>query len=132
MKGTIKIPTDRKFGYTFAVVFTLFGAWLLWHANRAGFVLIGAGAAFAVVAAMVPRILRPLNVAWMYLGFALNKIVSPIVLGAIYALIIVPVGLFFRIRGRDALHRAREPNSKTYWVDRGPAGPTHDSFPRQF
>ena len=132
MKSAVKIPTDRKFGYTFAVVFALFGAWLFWHANRTGLAFIGGGAVFAALAATAPKILHPLNVAWMYLGFVLNKIVSPIVLGAIYALIIVPVGVFFRLRGRDPLQRRLEPDAKTYWVDRTPPGPTHDNFPRQF
>jgi hypothetical protein len=132
MKSALKVPTDRKFGYTFAVVFALLGAWMLWRANRLGLAALGAGAAFAAIAATVPKILHPINVAWMFLGYLLNKIVSPIVLGAIYAAIVVPVGLVFRLTGRDALNRTLEPARKSYWVDRTPPGPAIDHFPRQF
>jgi len=132
MKKNLKIPTDRKFGYTFAIVFALLGAWMLWHANRAGFAVLGAGVVFGILGAAVPRVLHPLNVAWMYLGLVLNKIVSPIVLGAIFLIVIAPVGILFRLRGRDALQRALDPARKSYWIDRTPPGPAGDNFPRQF
>ncbi len=132
MKSELKIPTDRSFGYTFAVVFALLGGWMLWHANRLGFGSLAAAAVFGVIAVTIPRILHPLNVAWMYFGMVLNKIVSPIVLGIVFGVVILPVGLVFRWRGRDALHRSFEPKAKSYWIDRTPPGPRGDSFPRQF
>ena len=132
MKSALKVPTDRKFGYTFAVVLASLGAWMLWRANRLGFAAVGVGVAFAAIAATVPKILHPLNVAWMFVGRLLNKIVSPIVLAAIYGAIVVPVGLVFRFIGRDALSRTLDPARKSYWVDRTPPGPGSDHFPHQF
>jgi Saxitoxin biosynthesis operon protein SxtJ len=132
MRLKTKIPTDRSFGCTFAVVFGLLGAWLLWRSNRFAVPVLGLGGLFAVAAVTIPRILHPLNVAWMHLGLLLNRVVSPIVLGAIFLLVFVPVGLWFRISGRDALHRSFDRDLRSYWIDRVPPGPTRSNFPRQF
>jgi predicted membrane metal-binding protein len=132
MKGPLKLPTDRSFGFTFAVVFALFGGWLLWKASTAAIYVLGASAAFAVLAVAVPKILHPLNVVWMRFGALLNLIVTPIVMGVIYFGIFTPVALVFRIKGRDALRRSFERDGATYWIDRTPPGPDGQTLPRQF
>ncbi|HEX7116997.1 MAG TPA: SxtJ family membrane protein [Steroidobacter sp.] len=127
-----KTPTDRSFGLTFTVVFTIVGAWLWYRSSRYFPYLFGAAGVFAVATLLAPRILHPLNVAWMHFGALLNRIVSPIVLGAIFVVVFVPVGLFFRLTGRDALRRSFEPALTSYWIERTPPGPPPQSFPRQF
>ncbi len=128
----IKIPTDRNFGFTFAVVFGLVGAWLWWKKSRYGLHFLGAGAAFALVAAVIPKILHPLNVVWMQFGRLLNMIVSPVILGVIFFLVFTPVALWFRLIRRDALHRKFDRASTSYWLHRTPPGPEAESFPQQF
>ncbi len=132
MKTPVKLPTDRSFGFTFAVVFLLAGGWLWWKASRFGLPLLGVSAGFALIALTVPRILRPLNVVWMYFGALLNLIVSPIIMGVIYFGVFTPVALFFKLTKRDALHRAFDSKRPSYWVDRTPPGPDGASLPRQF
>jgi predicted membrane metal-binding protein len=132
MKKELKTPTDRSFAYTFAVVLAIVGAWLVWKANSFYWLALGFSAAFAVVGAVRPRVLHPLNVVWMRFGLALNFIVSPIVLGTIYLVLFVPTGFLFRILKRDALRRAWQPDLATYWVDRTPPGPESNSLARQF
>lgn len=127
-----KLPSDRSFGFTFAVVFALLGGWLYWRGNQYGLPAFLVSAAFAFLSLTIPRLLHPLNVVWMKFGLLLNKIVSPIVLGAIFFIVITPVGLFFRVTGRDALRRAFEKSASTYWIERTPPGPNSSSFPRQF
>lgn len=132
MKKPLKIPTDRSFGLTFAGVFVVIGAYLLWKGRSFGLPALGIAAAFALLALALPRILHPLNIAWGYLGLLLNKVVSPVVLGIIFLVVFVPIGLLFRVTGRDALRRTFEPKSRSYWVDRDPPGPEGKSLSRQF
>lgn len=128
----IKIPTDRNFGFTFAVVFGLAGSWLWWKKSQYGLHVLGAGAVFALLAAIFPKILHPLNIVWMQLGRLLNMIVSPIVLGVIFFLVFTPVALWFRLIRRDALNRKFDRASASYWFHRTPPGPDAESFPQQF
>jgi predicted membrane metal-binding protein len=130
--GQLKVPSDRSFGFTFAVVFGLIGSWLWWRASKAGPPFIAAGAVFALVAIVIPRILHPLNVVWMRFGLLLNKIVSPLILGVVFFVVFAPVGLFFRLIRRDALHRSFDSKRASYWNDRTPPGPAGESFPLQF
>lgn len=74
------------------------------------------GAALVIPGLLLPAILAPVYKAWMWLGLALNKIVSPIVLGALFFLVFLPYGVVMRLMGRDPLHLKLEPDSTTYRV----------------
>lgn len=132
MKTPVKLPSDRSFGFTFAVVFALLGGWLWWKSSRWGLPFIGIGAGFALIALLFARILRPLNVAWMHFGALLNMIVSPIIMGLIYFVVFTPFSLFFRLTGRDALRRRFDRALPSYWLNRDPPGPDGATLPRQF
>jgi hypothetical protein len=130
--GKIALPSDRSFGLLFTVVGALVGAWMLWRGNRFANVAFGIAALFLVAALAFPRILRPLNSAWMHLGLLLNRVVSPIVMGVIYFGLFTPIATAMRLRGRDVLQRRFDPARESYWIDRNPPGPDGSSFPRQF
>jgi len=132
MKTALQLPSDRSFGLTFAVVFTILGGWLLWRSNSYAWVALALAAAFAVISFTFARVLHPLNKLWMRFGLLLSMIVSPIVLGVIFFVVLVPVGLFQRMRGRDVLRRSFDRQLPSYWILRDPPGPQPDSFPRQF
>jgi hypothetical protein len=73
----------------------------------------------------------PLNKLWFGLGILLGKIISPIVLGIMFFILITPVALATRAFGRDEL-KLKKRNLNTYWVSRNPAGPAKDSFKNQY
>ena len=126
------LPTDRSFGITFTVVFALIAAWLYWT-DRSGVVVLASLSVLTLVVSFAcPSILHPLNRLWMKFAEILHKIVNPIVLGAMYYVVIAPVGIGMRLFGRDALRRRIEPEASSYWVDRKPPGPPPDSLPNQF
>ena len=127
------LPSDRSFGLTFAAVFALLAGWMAYKGNGHWTASLIASAGFAVLALVIPRFLYPLNVAWMWFGGVLNRIVSPIVLGIIFFAVFTPVAMVFKLRGRDLLARKFEPSRPSYWLDRTPPGPDAErSFPRQF
>lgn len=123
--NTALMPSDRKFGWTFAALFFLIGA--LSHPW-----MMAVGAAFALVTLTRAHWLAPLKRAWMRFGDLLNKVVSPVVMGVIFFAVFTPVALVMRLAGRDALARRYEPASPTYWKRRDPPGPAEDSFKNLF
>lgn len=72
--------------------------------------------------------------AWLWLGLGqiLHYVVSPGVLGLVYLVAVIPTGLYVRVTGKDPLRLKREPDAKTYWIDRDPPGPDPKSLPQQF
>ncbi len=128
----ILLPSDRSFGFTFAVVFALAGGWLAWKQSGYTVTAFVLAAVFLLAALAIPKVLHPLNVAWMHLGHLLNKIVSPIVMGVIFFGLVTPIAAVMRLRGRDVLRRRYDPASRSYWIERNPPGPDGSTFPQQF
>ncbi|WP_165223248.1 SxtJ family membrane protein [Aquisphaera insulae] len=63
-----------------------------------------------------PQVLRPIYVGWMVLAFPIGWTISQIILAVMYYGLFTPIGLIFRLIGRDSLHRARRPGQATYWA----------------
>ena len=128
----IALPSDRSFGVTFTVVFALIGGWLVWKGSDYAVVSFGLAAAFLLAALALPKVLHPLNAAWMRFGYLLNLVVSPIVMGVIFFGLITPIAAVMRLSGRDVLRRKFDPRTESYWIRRDPPGPVGSSFPQQF
>ena len=127
------LPSNRIFGLFFTGVFGvlgLYGFWVVWPPilNK---VFLTVSIILAAVTLLRPPLLNPLNRGWYQLGLFLGRVVSPIVLGILFFLLITPVALIIRIAGRDAL-RLRRKKVDSYWIDRSPPGPKADSFRDQF
>lgn len=85
-----------------------------WGNPHAAEIIWTVGAAIAA-GALVPGVGRLLYVAWMGLGVSVGLVTGPVVLGVCYALVITPVALIFRMRGRDVLERRVDRSAVSYW-----------------
>ena len=131
-KTVVPVGSDRSFGLVFAAVFVLVGAGPLIHGNEPRLWALGAAAAFLAAALLVPRALRPLNLLWFRFGLVLHHVVTPVVMGLLFFLVVTPVGLLMRLSGKDPLRLKRDPQAASYWIHRQPPGPTPDSMRNQF
>lgn len=85
--------------------------------------IVGAGAAVAASPFVSLRITRAVYRVLVGATLPIGLFVSLVLMGLVYYGLITPLGLFFRLAGRDALHRRFEPHARTYWLDhRPPAG----------
>ena len=129
------LPSNTSFGWLFTIVFLLLAAWSGWKGAMSWSLGFGSlSATFLLVTLIAPRLLTPLNRAWMALGHLLGRIISPIVLGVMFFGLVTPFALVMRVAGRDALRlRAfRDPKIASHWIRRDPVGPPPDSFRRQY
>ena len=131
-RGPEPESSERSFALVFAAVLSIHGAWPLMHLAGPRWWSLGLAAAFAAVAFIRPQILRPLNRGWLALGRLLNRIVSPLVMGAIFFLVVTPIAAVARRRGKDVLSLRRRPELTSYWIPRPPAPPAAESMKRQF
>ena len=125
MEEIRQLKTDPKTLRSFGLVVggVLVGIWaLLWGLDR--FVGRGGdfpwlwmvGGALILLGAVLPRVLKPVYLLWMGLAVVLGFFVSRIILTIFFFLVLTPVGLFFRLTGRDVLKRKLEPDAETYWI----------------
>ena len=124
--------SNRSFGLVFAAVFAAIGLLPLIHGDAVRIWSLLVAALFLAAAFLFPSALGPLNRLWLKFGLLLHKIVNPIVLGIMFFLVITPIGLFLRARGKDPLRLKPNRQSKSYWIDRVPPGPPPDSIKDQF
>jgi ABC-type uncharacterized transport system permease subunit len=131
--GGAVLPSERKFGVLFTLVFAVLTAYLAWKAWSQVAIGVGAvlAAGFAVATLVRPAVLAPLNRAWFALGVLLGRIISPIVLGAMFFLLITPIGLIARAFGRDEL-RLKPQDVNSYWRERSDPVAAAESFKNQF
>jgi hypothetical protein len=80
----------------------------------------------------MPRLLAPLKQLWLKLGALLNLVVAPVVLGLVYALVILPAGVLVRLFGKDLLSLRRDPSAVTYWIKRDMTALRPESLRDQF
>ena len=125
-------PSNRSLGLTFAAVFVLIGLSPLLRGSGVHIWSIGVASAFAIVALLVPQALGPLNRAWTWLGLLLHSVVSPIMLGIMFFLVITPMGLVMSAMGKDPLRRRFDSEADSYWIRRQPPGPDPKDLPEQF
>lgn len=93
---------------------------------------LGILAAYCLITAFAaPRALRPLYLVLTALSLPIGLLISYAVMGVVFFGVITPVGLVFRLIGRDALSRRFDAQAPTYWVRRRPPGDVRRYF-RQF
>lgn len=66
----------------------------------------------------VPPAIKPLFIALSVIAFPIGIVIGTLALALVYYGLITPIGLFFRLTGRDALHRRPDPEAATYWIER--------------
>lgn len=99
-------------------------------AHGLGIVLMALGIICALLAFLVPQLLRPLFVGLSLIGLPIGIAVSFVVLAMLYYGAILPIGLVMRILGRDTMQRKLHPELATYWQPRKPVA-DHQRYFRQ-
>ena len=130
----ISLPSNKKFGWFLTFVLFAIGFYFFISRDEADSTvrwLYGGAILCAAITVIIPKWLAPLNRVWFKFGILLGKIFSPLILGAIFFIIITPTALISRLFGRDEL-RLKRTTAITYWLDRTPPGPNGDSFDNQF
>jgi hypothetical protein len=94
------------FGVTIPIISASGFLWLPW--------LIGG--VFITWGALAPTSVRPFYRLWMRFGLLMNAIISRVVLGIVFYLMVLPFGMILRIRGSDPLKRQWDPAAASYRV----------------
>ena len=121
----------RKFGLTVGTAFLAFGAIALWRGKqRTAMVLLALGSLLVLGALVAPTALGPVERAWMGLAAAISKVTTPIFMGIVYFLVILPIGLVRRLTGNSPiLPRGR---AASRWDAHVPAVADGERMERQF
>lgn len=124
--------SNRSVGVVLAVVFGLIGAWPTLSDAPVRPWALAVAAGLLVLALVLPRALTPVAWLWLGLGNLLHHLVSPLILGLLYIVAVIPTGLYLKVTGKDPLRLKWDPEAPSYWINREPPGPEPKSLPQQF
>ncbi|MCH9688926.1 MAG: hypothetical protein K0V04_46260 [Deltaproteobacteria bacterium] len=122
-----KNPSKKElawFGLMFLAFFGLIGGvvWWRFEAQNLAYGLWGAAGVIVAAYYAVPALQKPIYLGWLYAAYPIGWVISHVVMGIIYYVVITPIALVFKAMGRDALERKIDKSAKTYWVEHKTGG----------
>lgn len=81
-------------------------------------IIVAAGLGIFLSSFVSLKLTRLLYLGLILVTFPIGWAISMILLTAFYFLLLTPLGLLFRLLGRDPLSRKFDPASKSYWLAR--------------
>ena len=131
IRAGLTAAEGRKFGLTVGGAFLVFAGIAWWRGHPAMATALGSiGGALALAGLLIPTQLGPVERGWMALAHAISKVTTPIVMGAMYLLVLTPVG-FMRCKfgGNPLVHGV---GRQSYWHSRPENARRSGSMSRQF
>ena len=124
----VKISSNRSFGIVFFIVFLIIALYPLTYNGEIRFWSAIISLIFLLLGLFNSKILTPLNKLWFKFGIFLGKIISPIIMGIIFFLVVTPIGLLMRLLGKDLIN-LKYNNNKSYWIEKkGPKSKMKNQF----
>ena len=115
--NNIKISSNRSFGIVFFIVFILIAFYPLINQGEIRIWSVLISLLFLILGIINSKILTPLNKVWFKFGIFLGKIISPIVIGLIFFLVVTPIAFLMRMLNKDLLNLKSSKNN-SYWIEK--------------
>jgi saxitoxin biosynthesis operon SxtJ-like protein len=119
----------RQFGLMVGGVFSVIGLWPMFlRGEPLRLWAVVLGSLLILSGSLVPTWLAPVHRGWMWVGHVLGWINTRIILGVIFYGLITPIGIAFRMLGKDTMRQSFSDTSSTYRVNRQPRPRSHMKF----
>ena len=124
----VKIGSNRSFGIVFSIVFLLIALYPLINGENLRLWSLIISIVFIVLGIINSNLLKPLNKLWFKFGLLLGKIISPIVMGIIFFIVVTPIAILMRLLRKDLLKLKFNKNN-SYWIQKsGPKSKMKNQF----
>ena len=122
----------RSFGVTFGIIFLIIAGFLYYQEKNSFQLFIYLAGSFSFLGLILPIILKPVYMIWMIFAVILGWFMTRVILSLLFYLIITPIGLVLRLRGKDLLDLKEQKNQKSYWNMRNPDKEQNQDYEKQF
>ena len=123
----IKISSNRSFGLVFFGIFLIISLWPLLDNQDIRIWSLIVSLIFLILGILNSNLLKPFNKIWFKFGMFLGSIVSPLVMGLVFFLVVTPTGFIMRLFGKDLLKLKKNKNN-TYWIEKNYKSNMKDQF----
>ena len=87
------ISSDKSFGIVFSIFFVIISLWPIFTGGNIRIWAMVIALTFLIISFLKPRLLNKLNKIWSKFGILLGNLISPIVMGLIFFVIVTPMGI---------------------------------------
>ena len=115
-KSEIKMGTNRSFGLVFFIVLLIISIWPVGQGEKILILPLIISLFFLLLGLFNSKFLTPLNKSWFKFGMLLGSIISPIVMGLIFFIVMTPIGLLMKIFNKDLLKKNYNKDKESYWI----------------
>jgi predicted membrane protein len=115
--SSIKIGTNKSFGIVFFIFFFIVSIFPLLNDGNIRVWSLIVSIIFLILGILNSKILTPLNQVWFKFGILLGRFVSPVVMGAVFFVIVTPTSVIMKVLQKNLLNLKKD-NKKTYWIER--------------
>ena len=112
-----KETSNKSFGILFFFIFLAIGIWPLFSSGDPRLWSLVFSFVFLVLGLLNSKILKPIKDYWIKFGEILGKFIAPIIMGAVFFIILTPTGLLLRMFGKDLL-KTKYSKDSSYWIHR--------------
>jgi len=121
MRDVVEQPTTmkdlRSFGLLVGAVFSVIGLWpMIFREEPMRLWALGLGGTLILLGGVAPQLLAPAHKGWMWIGHILGWINTRILLGFVFYGLVTPIGLFFRLMGKNTVRQTFSEVSQSYRV----------------
>jgi len=112
------IKEIKQFGLTLTIALTVIRIIIMLKHGYVNQWLLYIAIGLFSISLILPKTLKPIYKVWMKVTTTISKVISFVILGLFFYLIITPIGLFMKIIRRDPLQRRFDRNTDAYWINR--------------
>ena len=105
-----------SFGILFFIFFLIIGLYPLISNETIRIWSIIVSLVFLIITIIKPNLFTLLNKLWIKFGILLGIIISPIVMGLVFFLVVTPIGVLVRILKKDVMGLKK--GTSSYWINR--------------
>ena len=89
------------------------------------------GPALFVLGMIWPPSLKYVYVVLSLIAFPIGFVIGNVLMAIVFYLLVTPIGLIFKLLGKDPMHRKLDPEAESHWIERPPPAEPGRYF-RQF
>ncbi len=112
-------PEDlRKFGLTVGIVLAIIAGVMYWN-EKSSYLYFSIAASLLIISGIIfPKLLKPINKAWMALAVVLGWFMTRVILSILFYITITPISLLAKLFGKKFLNLKIDKSAFTYWEKR--------------
>jgi len=112
-----KVSSNKSFGLVFFVFFLIVSLYPLFNNDQIRIWSLIVSLMFLLVSLIYAKVLTPLNIIWTKLGFLMGILITPIVMGAVFFMVVTPISIIMKILNKDLLN-LKKSDKKSYWIEK--------------